>query len=502
MKKSNLVLALLLSASMVVPTLVGAQAPDTLPGAGWWTGQQIQNVGTGNATVVSTAYDATNPANVYTAQYGPLAPDGSITFLPSDFVGMPSGFQGSAVVSADQPIKAIVSLTNRQVGSFGTPGGLAGGQYQGVDGAAASTSVNFPIVKNAFGSAANNKTTTLFIQNAGSNSATVTVNFACGAGGNHSYTTPSIAPGQMAVVNAGSGPDPVPAASLCSGTATSTQPIAGVAAEHYTTETTATLVQATRGFTSADYGATIYAPIFKKRFPTHATRSRTGGAQVQNVGAGTIDITANYVAAAGTCTPGSTYTQTVTGVLPGAAANFLYPPTMPDGCLASANFVASAGQIVGIVNESYLDPAPAAGTQSATAYNMSPSSAATTEVVAPLYKEKFGNKTSGLQIQNTNASTAANIVAVFRSGANTYTTNSISVPAGGSYTFYLVSAAAIWSGTPMPAGTNASVSITSDQPILGGVAEQPWYSTDGNCYGQATVVCFDRQNYEAFNVAP
>jgi hypothetical protein len=495
MKKNYVILALIVVAAMVFPTLVGAEG-DTLPGSGWWTGQQIMNIGTSNATVVSTAYDALS-ANTYTAQFFPVVPGGSVTFLPADFVGMGPGFQGSAIVSADQPIKAIVSLTNRQVGSYGIPGGVAGAQYQGIDGTAAATSVRFPIAKRAFGGPPNVKTTTFFVQNAGSAATIVTATYSgCGS---HTNNSTSINPGQMVVMNpAAAG---VPTGSLCSATMTATQPIAGVAAEHYDVETVATLVQATRGATSADYDTTIYAPIFKKRFPTNPTRSRTTGGQIQNVTAGNINVTGTF---RGTGSCAGPYILTITGVTPGAYANFLYPattPAMPDGCLTSGTFVGT-GQIVGIVNESYLDPSPLPGTQSATAYNMAPDNSKTTKAVAPLYKEQFGGKTSGLQAQNVGASNAT-LHVVFTSGVNTYTTINYVVAPGSSQNFYLVSTQPlIWVGTPMPAGTNASATVISDQPVIVAIAEQAYTVANQNCFGQGSGACYDKQNYEGFNIAP
>jgi len=498
MKKNYVILALFLVAAMVFPTMVGAQG-DTLPGSGWWTGQQIQNIGTANATVISTAYDSLS-ANTYTANFFPLAPGGSVTFLPADFAGMGPGFQGSAVVSADQPIKAIVTVTNRQVGSYGIPGGVAGGQYQGIDGTAAATTVRFPIVKRAFGGGSNIKTTTFFVQNAGSAAAPISITYLCPA--SYSYTTPgSIGPGQMAVLNPSAAG--VPTGSLCSGTATSTQPLAGVATEHYNTETVATLVQATRGSTSADYDTTIYAPIFKKRFPTNPTRSRTTGGQIQNVTAGTINVTGTF---RGTGACAGPFVLTITGVASGGYANFLYPattPPMPDGCLTSATF-SGTGQIVGIVNESYLDPAPLAGTQSATAYNMAADNSKTAKAVAPLFKEQFGGKTSGLQAQNVGAVNAT-IYVVFRSGTNTWTTINYTVAPGASQNFYLMAncGVACWvGGIPMPAGTNASATVMSDQPVIAAIAEQAYTVANPNCFGQGSGACYDKQNYEGFNVAP
>lgn len=489
---------LVLIAALVLPTLVGAQG-ETLPGSGWWTGQQIQNVGTAGATIVSTAYDSLSSAT-YMASAGPIAAGGSVTFLPADFSGMPNGFAGSAVVASDQPIKAIVTLTNRQVGSYGIAGGFAGGQYQGIDGSAAATTVSFPLVKQTFGP----KSTTLFVQNAGSAGATVSITYVCGVN-TYPFTSSSINPGQMVVLNASAAG--VPSGQACSASATSAQPIAGVAVEHYATETVATLAQATRGFTPADGATTIYAPIFKNQFPQHATQSRTAGGQVQNVsGAQITNVHATFYGSGGTCA-GTNYTADSGPIANGALYVFLSTNIggMPVGCLASAKFESSGGNIVGTVNESYLNPAPAPGVQASTAYNMLSASGATTQIAAPLYKEKFGSKTSGLQVQNIGGS-STNVHAIFTAGANVYTTIDYPIAAGSSKTFYLMSdcGASCWVGSAMPVGTLAGVKVVSDgQSILGIASEQTYYVGGAtNCYGQATVACYDRLNYEGFNTTP
>lgn len=289
-------------------------------------------------------------------------------------------------------------------------------------------------------------------------------------------------------------PSPVPSGQLCSATMSSAQPIAGVGTEHWNTEATATLVQAVRGFTTADYGTTIYAPIFKKKFPTHATQSRSTGAQIQNVSGGALTITATYYYSGGSCAAPGSLQETSPSIADGASHVFLHPAAMADGCLASAKFTAS-GNIVGVVNESFLSPVPPVGTQSSTAYNTLPGTSATTRVVAPLYKEKFGGKSTGLQVQNVGASTA-NVYIEFRSGANLYTTVTVQIPAGSAYSWFQVSGQAIWVGTAMPVGTNAAATVVSDQPVLANAVE----STFPSCFGGST--CYDRLNYEGFNVAP
>jgi len=501
MKRYGLLIVILIAA-MLFPTLVGAQSPDTLPGTGWWTGNQIMNVGTSNATIQATAYDS-NSAATYTASAGPIAPGSSVTFLPADFIGMGEGFQGSAIVSSNQPIKAIVNLTNRYLtftgGHYGVQGGAAGGQYQGMDGTAAATTLRFPIAKSDRGA----KTTTFFVQNAGTVPNSVQIAYVCENTNTYTQNSPAnVGPGQMEIFSpAAAG---VPAGQLCSATVTSTggQPVAGVSAEHWTTEAPATLVQATRAFTPGDYDDIIYAPIFKNTFPGGSGNpgSRTTGAQIQNVSGGTITIRGTFYGAMGTgqaCPAGTSWTVDVTGVANGASANFLYPAGVPQGCLASAKFEGlGGGNIVGIINESFLNPIPPQGTQAATAYNLSPASSATDTAAAPLFKEEFGGKNTGLQVQNIGA-VAATLHLEFKIGGTTYTTINVVVQPGASQNYYRVSYdPSIWVGTPLPRPGLAGVTVISDQPVLVNASESPWPL----CSGQGGGPCYDRQNYEGFNL--
>jgi hypothetical protein len=160
--------------------------------------------------------------------------------------------------------------------------------------------------------------------------------------------------------------------------------------------------------------------------------------------------------------------------------------------------------MVGIVNESYLDPNAMPGTQSSASYNLFPTVLTTTRIVAPLFKEQFGGKTSGLQVMNVGAITAT-LHVEFRRGANTWTTINYTVAPGASANFYLLAncGAACWgTGTAIPRGTNASATVYSDQPIIGIVAEMPYTAADPPCFGQANGPCYDRMSYEAFNVTP
>lgn len=479
--KKVFVALVMLGILAVAVTVVVAQ--NGIPGTGWWTGEQVQNVGNATASIVVTAYDKTGAAQ-YTSSTT-VTVGSAFTFSPSSFTGMPSGFIGSAVVSSDQPIKAIVAVTNQQSGSLGVAGGKAAAQYQGTESAA--TTLYFPLAKNnRFG-----KTTAFYIQNAGTAAATASVVFNMDTGGSHTYTTPSIEPNKMVLVN------PVDAGVPSTGgtggrdnigsmTVTSAQPLAGTVLEYTQGEAVATVLNGTRGFTSSDFDVKAYAPVVKNnRF------GRFTGVQVQNVSAGTITVTINYVGVGG-CTGSFSESGSIaanaskTFVQSGATSPF------PVNCTGSAT-INGTGNFVAIVNESNL----AGFTNAGITYSAMPDSSKTTKLSVPLFKDRRFNLSNGLQIQNVGTAAATNVVATFScKGAATFTaiSNPRTIAAGGAYLFYHPSTmtGVFTAGNPFSSNNeNCSVVVTSDQPVVGISNESP-----------DVAGLLDDENYEAFNLTP
>jgi hypothetical protein len=484
---------------MMFVTATAFAATDAIPGSGWWSGEQVQNVGASATDILVTAYDQSSPVNTYTASQN-VAAGASFTFIPSHFSGMPEGFQGSAVVSAANPIKAIVNITNKKNGALGVDGGKAAGQYQGLDSSVVATDLYFPLVKGDY----YNKTTTFYIQNAGSAAATATATFSMQDGSTLTYATPSIGANQMVaftVLNApGFNTSAAAGASSRLGSlkVTSAQPLAGVVVEHFTTETVGTIIQTTRGFTAADFDDKAYAPVIKNNFYNRFT-----GIQVQNVSAGAIDITITYNGAGksgATDCVGESYTDTKTGVAAGASWTFVQrvgQSNLPDGCLATATITAT-GNFVASVNEAYVT-APGTGQRAVTSFAISDNSA-TTKVSIPLFKDDFYNKRSGLQVQNVGAAAATNIVAEFKctteGGASfTATSKALTAASGGSVLFINTNTQDTLFPSPNPFQdhANCGVTITADQPIVAIVNESP---TPGGPVDQ------DNNNYEGFNLVP
>jgi len=78
--------------------MVWAASPQSLPGGGWTTGTQVQNVGTGNATIQMTVYGQTS--GEWTLSASDVPPGASVNFLASSF-GWSDGSIGSAAVTSD-----------------------------------------------------------------------------------------------------------------------------------------------------------------------------------------------------------------------------------------------------------------------------------------------------------------------------------------------------------------------------------------------------------------
>ena len=506
-KKTLLVVLLSLTVILALPLGAFAGVNPVLPGGGWWTGSRIQNVGTSTATVDMTAYDSAS-SSTYTASKSILA-GGGATFLPADFAGMPSGFIGSGIVSAPEPIRAIVNVTNRLSGGYGVSGGLAAAQYQGAT--VVDTTLNFPIVKNDYFT----KTTTFYIQNAGGAAATATASFLFGAT-TYTYTTPSIDPGAMVSFTAadsrdvGMNPPPSGASGQGSLAVTSTTDLAGVVIEHKTTENPSTVAQAIRAFTPGDYDTTVYAPTNKNDY-----YGRFTGLRVMNVSGGSIDISVSYTTRtnAPTGCVGGTYPDSTSGLA--ANASFTFPSSaFPAGCAAAA-VVTATGNIVAAVNESYTNAWLAANptrTQESVTYAALPDVSVTTKISVPGYKENSYGKGSGLTIMNVGGVQATNVIFVFSGPTGVYTSvaQTIDSMAAMNVTDARLKAGSWWNGTAMtpaalggcPAdltgcGANGSfgVVITSDQPIVAIANESTYPFT-------APLMMQDKNNYEGFNLVP
>ncbi|MBN1872771.1 MAG: hypothetical protein JXA33_00960 [Anaerolineae bacterium] len=507
MLKNRLVSALLVVCMLAGTGMVLAQGPAVdLPGSGWLTGQQVQNVGTGPADMVAEVYVAGAAGSPFSADATLVT--GGLTDVPAGesrnildnmWASAPESFRGAAVVSADQPIVAIVNIA--------LSGQRAAAQYQGVGSPA--TSIGFPLWKYHFGTSdANYKETTFFVQNAGQAAAIINAQFIADDGTVYSWNSSAAVPvGEMVVISpadARSAANAAPPTRTKGGlTVTCTEPVAGVVVEHGFVDVS--VLQSAKGFSASEYGSELVAPIIKQRFGANQTRST--GLQVQNVSAQPVTITVEYTEAGLSANPGTQYTQYAYGVAPGASFTFFENlmdggDTIPDGVLAAAVVSAvhadgSPANIAAIVNES-KSPASQPHVLAQTTYGAIAVSAGTTSIGVPLAKEVFGaagrRNSTGIQVMNV-GDAAATVEVAYAFAGTTYTIQGVSLAPGASETFFRVSttlpSGASWAGgTVLPSGQfgGATVTSTNGEEIVAIVQET---SLDAHQ---------DNKNYEGFNL--
>jgi hypothetical protein len=493
-------LGVLLGVAAVILTVSVSSADNhQLPGSEYWIGATYQNVGEDVATLVVTAYDSTSNST-YPYSFGPLAEYASKNVSPRDIPNLPEDFVGSLVASADQPMVALINVTNRPVPGYGDPNGKAAGIYSAIDGVNTSTTLLFPLVKhNHF-----NKTTTFYLQNAGTVPSTITTDFTV-LGVTYSYTSPSINPGQMVAVDPGMTTDPsaVPDGDgkVGSMTARSTQPIAGMMLEHEDDALVGTVMQASNAFADPDgLHATVYCPVVKKH---HFGRST--GLQIMNAHSAAQTITVTYIDS-----NGNTYVSAdpdLTNLAAGASTTLLDDPIIPyDDQNPGASVTLVSAIIEGvydvavIANESEL---PLVNEyQTATTYNCQPANTATTRLSYPTYKELHSGRQTALQIQNVGDDDADDVVLTFTDeNGNNFVSLPQSIDEGAVSVFICFSTNnGLWNQLPNLNGeTLFGVIVISDQPIVAVANEASWAA---NCTPNNGSGSFDKSTANAFNLDP
>jgi hypothetical protein len=493
MKRKFFTVGTVLLLAALMASVVVAQGPSIqdLPGGGWITGTQIQNVGGGNATIVMTVYAQASGGGDWSKTESSVAPGASVNILADQF-GWPGGSIGSAVVSADQPIVAQTTETN----------GTAAAQYQAID--SPTGQVNFPLVKNNY--KGSGKATTFFVQNAGSSASVISAQYKDESGTTYAWNSGSpVEPGRMVVLN----PADVsfPTTKLGSLIVTANVPIAGVVNEHHITE--GTVLQATRGFAPDEAGTTLLIPTIKRQLGGRST-----GPIIQNASASpaNIEITykgtgINFVQYANNVPAGAsvTFYENIEVCPTGATCGHTGTP-LPVGTLASA-VVTGSQNLVGVVNETYVT-IPAGQRQRQTVTSAFNQAAATQALAIPLYKVNHDYKSSGAQVQNTNLTTAATYQATFSLGSGASVTEYVlegTIPPGSAVTLYKLYAAlpsgSSWVGAGFPASWSTSstssarfgsVTVTANQPIVAAITEADEDPVSASRQ--------DIKSYEAFNL--
>ncbi|MBI3967678.1 MAG: hypothetical protein HY329_18730 [Chloroflexi bacterium] len=420
--------------TMYVPVANNA-APDPAFGGVWRTGLQVFNL------------DASGPANV---QIRYVNRDGSVAAVtPTVTVaagrsqtffgatsGVPEGFTGSAVVTADRAVTVVVNQLAQEAGMAGS--------FDAVS--SPGPRVSAPVVLRD----ANDVNTVLHVQNAGAATLSqVTVRI---------YRVDEVAPGATRVIAAPLAPGAAFALPLAgitelgagflgSAVIEATQPLA-VVANHSNGQ----FLQASAGQIAG--AARLFGPLVM------SNNAGFGSAvQIQNVGTTTTAVTMRVVSSlTGVVYPAQTRT-----LVPGAATNLRTALLVGSDERFVGSVVVEAsggGQIVGVVHQAN------GATNQASAYTLFTSGAAT--ITAPLVQTSNSGWSSGFQIQNVGAQAATVTVVVVDAAGHlvgTVTNPTRTLAPGASETWFPITEL----GTPL-VGSATAISPPGSQLV--GVVNQ------------------------------
>lgn len=381
MKKKLGVFFVLLAALLLVVPMAAAQQT-------YNAGYQVQNLSdSDDAEIVIVYYNKNGTVN---AEVTDTVPAGSSnTYFP---IGASAGFDGSVVISSDQPVAAIANILATS-GSGGTSGASYGSFTSGAEEA------SLPLIMKA-----NSGFDTWFnVQNTGSAATAVTVSY---AGQPTCDETANIEPGAAATFNQATNTC-LPNGYVGAATVTAASGGSVVAA---VMQVGPDLLFAYNGFTAGSTGPVI--PLVNANNSGFIT-----GIQIQNAGDADTEVTIEYTPVAGL---GTACSETKT-VAAGSSSTFaLYAFTLAndpnpgtDNCAMGAQFVGSASvsqtgdePLVGIVNQLSSDKG--------SAYNAFNPATASDVVVMPLIMDRNSGFFTGFNVQNV-SSTATTVTCDFTS---------------------------------------------------------------------------------------
>jgi len=399
----------------VVAGLLLVLAFAAVPGAGaqqgitWSTGIQVQNLGAAPANITLTFYQSSNGASVGSTNDN-IAAGGSKTYFPVPVVA--TGFNGSAVISSDQPVAAIMNL----LGNGSAYAGAANGQTSG------STTVGLPLILRA-----NSGIDTWFnVQNAGSTDATVTVTYKPGSAGSATTEPATIKPGASHTFDQQNN-TALGVKFIGSATVTSNQPVVAVVNQVGKTAPNKTLLTYA-GFPSGS--SSVALPLILAN--NNGIFSAIG---LQNIGASSTTATITYGPnLGGSFAPAP---QTFTLAAGASVATLQAGAAWPSRYIGSATISAtSGGQLVAIVNQ-----LSTTGVFQGTAYEGFNPANLTNKVSAPLLMSQNGSLGlfTAFQVQNTSASAVTVNVTYSPNVAGTFVpanVTGLAIPAGSSRTVF------------------------------------------------------------------
>jgi hypothetical protein len=358
------------------------------------SGFQVANLSsTDEANIVITYYPQGTGSAVPVTDTIPAG--GSVTYATiHTAAGDP--FNGSVVVSSDQPVAAIANTLGNGASYGAATGGFSAG----------STSFSLPLVM-----CNNNGFDTWFnIQNAGSSTANVTINYIPGLSGTADSDTATIEPGRALTFDQKSGSSGTEAKCdaglgttfVGAATITSDQPI--VATVMQISETGFNVLMGYNGFTGGSDD--VRAPLIMQ-----ANSGFYTGIQVQNAGTVSTTVTIDY--AADTSGTGTVLADDVFTLDPGEANTILHSGT--ETYIGAATVTSDNGEpLVAIVNQ-VLPTGPYG-----TAYEAFAASDATSNVNVPLVMANNSQYYTGIQAQNVGSSDVTVTISYGPNGSGTF----------------------------------------------------------------------------------
>jgi len=354
-------------------------------GITWTSGFQVQNLGSGTATVTIAYYN--QDGTVATSVGDSIPAMSSKTYYP---IHAADGFNGSVVVSSDQPVVAIANT----LGNYPQ----YGASTEGFD--AGATSVMLPLIMRG-----NAGYYTWFnVQNVGTVDASVTVQYVAGSDGSD-YSAPAVTiPPNASHTFDQHDMTQLGTKFIGSAVVNSTQPI--VATVMQVGETYKNMM-GYNGFTAGS--TTVNLPLIMSNNSGYYT-----GFQVQNVGSSATTVNITYGAnLAGSFAPAA---ESAT-LQPNESATFI----QNTGQWATPTYVGSATitasePVVAIVNQVKMT-----GVVVGTAYNGFDPALATNKVSAPLIMNANSGFYTGFQVMNVGTSSTSITVTYGPNTAGSYT---------------------------------------------------------------------------------
>ncbi|NTW00518.1 MAG: hypothetical protein HGA19_04330 [Oscillochloris sp.] len=366
-----LVAGLILALGLVLSPVKHVSAQQNVT---WTTGFQVQNLGTGTATVTIELInqDGTTAATISGES---ILSGASKTYFPVPQVS--GGFNGSAIISSTQPVAAILNILGN---SGATPfySEAATGITEG------STEVKLPLIlRNNAG-----YDTWFAVQNAGTGTASVTVEFTAGGVGT-TYTTAavSIAPGashtfdQSTDTNLGT-------KFVGSAVVKSAQPLAVVV--NQVGKSTLKNMFTYSGFASGSNSVAL--PLVQQ-----SNAGTVTGISVQNAGTVSANVTITY--SANQVSGGASLANDTVTLAAGESKVFLKD--------AATRYVGSAKVTTGSTTQKVVVVVNQSSSTTGSAYEGLDESVATTKVSLPLLLAKNAGTSTGVQCRNVGDSTAA-----------------------------------------------------------------------------------------------